>query len=267
METQGGIVHLVGAGPGDPDLLTVKARDLLSQGDVVVYDRLVSDGVLDLIPPGTARIFVGKATGNHHLPQDDINGLLVTLARRGHSVVRLKGGDPFTFGRGGEEALYLARHGVRFTVVPGVTAASAVGAELGIPMTHRGLAQGLCLVTGHAREDGALDLDWRRLADPGTTLAIYMGLSRLGALTAELMAAGLSADTPAAAVASGTTADQRQCVGTLAELPDLVARLEFEPPVLVVIGRVVALSGLLNWRGLVYEGDEDLVAAKRQEHA
>jgi uroporphyrin-III C-methyltransferase/precorrin-2 dehydrogenase/sirohydrochlorin ferrochelatase/uroporphyrin-III C-methyltransferase len=173
------LVYIVGAGPGDPDLLTVKALRLIQQADVVVYDRLISQAILALIPAGSKRIFVGKETGKHHMGQDEINALLVKLAITGRSVVRLKGGDPFIFGRGSEEAMYLANHGVSFEVVPGITSASACTAYAGIPLTHRGVVSGVTFVTGHCRSDKPLDLNWEKLADPGSTLVIYMGLANL----------------------------------------------------------------------------------------
>jgi uroporphyrin-III C-methyltransferase len=170
-----GIVYLVGAGPGDPELLTLKARRLLDEADVVVYDRLVSDDILALIPVGTAKISVGKQPRSHPVPQPEINALLARLASTGRTVVRLKGGDPFMFGRGSEEAAYLIEQGIAFSVVPGVTSASGCAAAVGLPLTHRGLATGVRFITGHCREDLELDLDWRGLADPNTTLVIYMG--------------------------------------------------------------------------------------------
>ncbi len=240
-------VYLVGAGPGDPDLLTVKAVRLLERADAVVYDRLISPEVLAFIPPGVTRVFVGKASGNHSLPQDEINALLVKLARAGYSVVRLKGGDPFMFGRGSEEAAYLARHGVHFEIVPGITAAAAGAAYAGIPLTHRGLAQGVHFLTGHHRADAPLELDGRQLADADTTLAIYMGLANLQRICAEIIRAGRAPDTPAAAIESATTARQRRCVTTLAELPARVQALGFGAPVMFIIGRVVTLAGSLDW--------------------
>ena len=232
-------VHLVGAGPGDPELLTVKAARVLARADAVVYDRLVGDGVLDLVPRGAMRIFVGKASSAHHMSQGEINDLLVRLARPGRVVVRLKGGDPFTFGRGSEEAAHLARHGVPFAVIPGVTAAAGCAAAAGIPLTHRGLASGVRFLTGHCRAGVGLDLNWRSLADPDTTLVVYMGLANLPEISARLIAAGLPATTPAAAIASGTTPEQRICSATLGELPERVRAEALEAPVLIVIGRVV----------------------------
>ena len=248
-------VYIVGAGPGDPELLTVKALRLLKEADVVVYDRLVGAGVLDLVPAGAARIYVGKARGAHHMTQDEINGLLVSLARPGRKVVRLKGGDPFVFGRGSEEADHLARHGVPFAVVPGITAASGCAASAGFPLTHRGVATGVRFLTGPVRAGAAEpDLDWESLADPATTLVVYMGLAHLDGIGRRLVAAGLPATTPAAAIASGTTADQRICRATLADLAERVTAAGLAAPVLLVIGRVVAFMD--RWRlGSPFEAD------------
>ncbi|MBX6366897.1 MAG: uroporphyrinogen-III C-methyltransferase [Rhodospirillales bacterium] len=237
-------VHLVGAGPGDPELLTLKAARLLREADVVVYDRLVAPEIMELVPKGAARIFVGKATSNHTLQQDEINELLVRLAVPGRRVVRLKGGDPLVFGRGGEEAEYLAAHGVDCEIVPGITAAAGCAAEVGIPLTHRGLATGLRFVTGHCRAGEALDLNWQSLADPDTTLVVYMGLGNLGEIATRLVAAGLPATTPAAAIANGTTPQRQICRATLADLPGAVAAARLASPVLVIIGRVAALARL-----------------------
>ena len=238
-----GAVYIVGAGPGDPDLLTVKALRLIQQADVVVYDRLVAPEVLALIPAGTVRLYVGKATGRHALPQDEINQLLVQLGKTGRTVVRLKGGDPYVFGRGSEEALVLAEHGISFEVVPGISAAAGCTAYAGIPLTHRGLSHGLRFVTGHVRDDGELDLDWDKLADPDATLAVYMGLANVQLLSEKLIAAGLPGATPAAAIERGTTPQQRVVLTTLAGLPAAVAGLE--APTMLVIGKTVALAGVL----------------------
>lgn len=251
-----GKVFLVGGGPGDPELLTLKAHRILGQADALVYDRLVSQDIVDIAPPGCTRIFVGKAAGKHTLPQDDINELLVRLASTNHSVVRLKGGDPYVFGRGSEEALHLSRHGIPFEIIPGITAAAGISAATGIPLTHRAMARGVKFVTGHGRGDEDLNLDWRALADKETTLVIYMGLAKLATLCERLAAAGLSPDTPAAAIARGTMADQRQCLSTLAQLPETVAAVGLKAPVLCLIGEVVSLARDLNWRGLIYEGDD-----------
>ena len=240
------IVHIVGAGPGDPDLLTVKARRLIDEAEVVVYDRLVSDPILALIPPGTTRIFAGKVAYNHLMPQPEINDLLVGLARSGRRVLRLKGGDPFVFGRGGEEALHLARNGVRYEVVPGVTSASGCGAYTGIPLTHRDMAHGLRYVTGHTKDE-ADELNWASLADPDTTLVFYMGRTNVDRISAQLIAHGLPAEMPAAAVVNGTRPDQNAVITTLGELPDRVRSLNKAAPTLLIIGRVVALAEQLSW--------------------
>lgn len=242
-----GRVALVGAGPGDPELLTVKAQRLLKEAEVVVFDRLVSPEILNLIPAGTTRIYAGKALSRHHLAQDEINSLLVSLARTGRLVVRLKGGDPFVFGRGSEEAEYLARHGVPFEVVPGITSASGGSTYAGIPLTHRGHATGVRYVTGHCKENEDLAHDWRSLADPDTTLVVYMGLTNLDQITRQLMAAGMPADTPAAAVENATTPRQRRVIGTVGSLPTLVADAGLAPPTIVIIGKVVSLAGVLDW--------------------
>lgn len=246
------LVHLVGAGPGDPDLLTVKALKLIQAADVVVYDRLVGQGVLDLIPPGTARISVGKAQGHHLLPQHEINDLLASLARPGRRVVRLKGGDPFIFGRGGEEAEYLTRYGILVDVVPGITAAAGCAAAAGIPLTHREVARSVRLVTGHLLEDRSLDLDWCRLADPDCTLVVYMGVGNAGIIAEGLMGGGLDPSTPAAVVERGTTPAQRVVRTTLAQLEVAVALYGIEPPALLIIGRVAALGDVrdvADWIG------------------
>jgi len=241
------IVYIVGAGPGDPELLTRKAHRLMSEAEVVVYDRLVSDDILDLLAPGTTRIFAGKAARDHHMAQDEINDLLVSLAHKGRNVVRLKGGDPFIFGRGSEEALHLAKHGVPFEIVPGVTASAGCGAYAGIPLTHRGLATGVRFVTGHCRDGQHLDLNWNSLADPDTTLVIYMGLINVAKIRDELIEAGLAAETPAAAIERGTTADQRTILTTLIDLPNCIERANLKAPSLLIVGRVVALAGELGW--------------------
>lgn len=242
-------VYIVGAGPGDPDLLTVKAARLLKDAEVVVFDRLISEEIMALVPPGTTRIYAGKTAQNHHMSQDDINELLVKLARAGRSVVRLKGGDPFTFARGSEEALHLVRNGIPFEVVPGITAATSVSAYAGIPLTHRGKALGVRFVTGHCqgRADADLDLNWKSLADPDTTLVVYMGLANLDTISARLIEAGLSRDTPAAAIQSGTTPNQRVVLTTLADLPEMARRENLRPPTLMVIGPVAELARELEW--------------------
>lgn len=242
-----GYVSLVGAGPGDPELLTVKALRVIREADVVVLDRLVSEDVQALIPAGTIRIFAGKEAGWHHLRQEEINDLLLRLAQSGRRVVRLKGGDPFVFGRGSEEAEYLARHHARFEVVPGITAAAGCSAYAGIPLTHRGLANTVRFITGHAKDNGDIDYDWPQLVDQDCTLVIYMGLGTLERIAAALVAAGMPADTPAAAIHSGTTADQRRVLAPISELAKRVRAERLSSPTLVVVGRVVALAEVLDW--------------------
>lgn len=242
-----GKVFLTGAGPGDPGLLTVKALKLLESADVVVHDRLVSNEILALIPASSHHIDVGKSSGHHSLPQAEINNLLARLAQRGRRVVRLKGGDPYTFGRGSEEALHLARLGISFEVVPGITAATACAAYAGAPLTHRGLSHGVRLVTGHFQENGELELDWNGLADPDTTLVIYMGLSNAAYIRDALVAAGLDEKTPAIAVQNGTTAKHRQLNATLATLPEAIKSGEMQAPVLLIIGRSAVLANELAW--------------------
>jgi len=238
-------VWLVGAGPGDPELLTLKAARVLARADVVVHDRLVAAEILARLPRRAKRIYAGKQPGRHAMTQEEINRLLVRLARQGKRVVRLKGGDPFIFGRGGEEALALARAGVRFEVIPGITAATGVAAAAGIPLTHRDLAQACVLVTG-SRRKGAPDLDWKGLARPGQTIVVYMGLAGLERVSRELIAHGLSPRTPAAIVQQGTTANQRVVEGTLSALPRLAAEARLRAPTLIVIGKVVRLRRALD---------------------
>ncbi|MBE9515601.1 MAG: uroporphyrinogen-III C-methyltransferase [Proteobacteria bacterium] len=241
-------VYLVGAGPGDPDLLTVKALRLIQNAEVVVYDRLVSSEILNLIPAGVKRIYVGKATAQHHMSQDAINDVLLNLATAGHSVVRLKGGDPFTFGRGSEEAQYLIQHGVSYEVVPGITAAAACSAYAGIPLTHRAKARGVRLMTGHCKSDEPLALDWDSLADPDTTLVFYMGLANADQISKELIAAGLSAGMPAAIVENGTVKGrQRSCITTLENLPQTIIQEAVRAPAILIIGRVVEFAEELAW--------------------
>ena len=240
-------VMLIGAGPGDPDLLTVKALRLIQEVDVVVYDRLVAKEILALIPPETERVFAGKRASNHYMPQEDINSLLVDLARMGKCVARLKGGDPFVFGRGGEEALYLVEHGVPFEVVPGITSSSACAAYAGIPLTHRGLAYGVRFVTGHAKAGEKLDLDWKSLADPLTTLIVYMGSANVAEISSSLIEHGLPADTPVAIINMGTRPSQKTVLTNLADLPTDLASAALKGATLFIIGRVVSLSETLSW--------------------
>ena len=236
-----GEVALVGAGPGDPGLLTLRAWSLLMQADAVVYDRLISPQLLSLIPLTCARHYVGKAAGCHSLPQPQINQLLADLADQGQRVVRLKGGDPFIFGRGAEELQYLLSRGIDCQVVPGITAAAGCTAYAGIPLTHRDLVNSCRFITGHLQRDGELDLPWQSLADDSQTLVFYMGLSNLRTIAERLMEAGLAADTPAALISNGTRPDQQVLRGTLGQLPEMAQACADGLPTLTVIGKVVGL--------------------------
>ena len=241
-----GEVYLVGAGPGDPDLLTFRALRLMQKADVVLYDNLVSKPILEMARRDAERIFVGKQRGNHALPQEEINDLLVRLALQGKRVLRLKGGDPFIFGRGGEEIEKLAEHKINFQVVPGITAASGVSTYAGIPLTHRDFAQSCVFVTGHLK-DGTMDLDWSSLARPKQTIVVYMGLQGLEMLCAQLVAHGLPGSTPIAIVQQGTTQSQRVVSGTLATLPQNSEVAELHAPTLIIVGGVVSLREKLSW--------------------
>ena len=245
-EGRAGIVHLVGAGPGDPELLTLKAARLLQQAEVCVYDHLVSNDVLRLVRRSAELIYAGKEKSNHALPQEEINALLVALARKGKRVLRLKGGDPFIFGRGGEEMQFLAEQGIPFEVVPGVTSASGASAYAGIPLTHRDYAQACVFVTGH-RKSGACDLDWAMLARRNQTVVVYMGMGQLEEICGELKAHGLPPDWPAAAIERATTSKQRVVTGTLTTLAGRAAHAALKPPALIVVGEVVKLRGELGW--------------------
>lgn len=240
-----GEVTLVGAGPGDPGLITVKGLEALKAADVIVYDRLVDDALLQAAKPGCELIYVGKASGNHTLPQDGINALLAKKALMNARVVRLKGGDPFVFGRGGEEAEYLLARGIACSVVPGVTSAVAVPASVGIPVTHRGVAQGFEVVTAHAKEDEPVDIDFSRLLDPKRTYVFLMGLRRLGEISAAFIAAGKPSATPAAVVSAGTTSNARCVTGTLADIAAKAAALA--SPAVLVVGETVKLRNRLGF--------------------
>jgi uroporphyrin-III C-methyltransferase/precorrin-2 dehydrogenase/sirohydrochlorin ferrochelatase len=241
-----GEVYLVGAGPGDPDLLTFRALRLMQKADVVVYDNLVSKPIVDMTRRDAERIYVGKKRDNHTLRQEEINELLVRLAKEGKRVLRLKGGDPFIFGRGGEEIETLAAQSIPFQVVPGITAASGVSAYAGIPLTHRDHAQSCIFVTGHLK-DGSMNLDWNALARPKQTIVVYMGLHGLSVLCSELVAHGLPGETPIAIVQQGTTSNQRVITGTLATLPQNPQVEELHAPTLIIVGSVVTLRHKLAW--------------------
>ena len=238
-----GEVVLVGAGPGDAGLLTLKGLQQIQQADVVVYDRLVSDDIMNLVRRDADRIFVGKRAGYHCVPQEEINQILLRAAQSGKRVVRLKGGDPFIFGRGGEELETLCHAGIPFSVVPGITAASGCSAYSGIPLTHRDYAQSVRLVTGHLKTGG--ELDWTNLAAEKQTLVFYMGLNQAAAIQAQLIAHGMESDMPVALVENGTSVKQRVVSGLLNELGELATQVE--SPALIIVGRVVALRDKLNW--------------------
>ncbi|MCR4301160.1 MAG: siroheme synthase CysG [Sulfuricaulis sp.] len=241
-----GEVYLVGGGPGDPDLLTFRALRLMQTADVVVYDRLVSPAVLELIRRDAERIYAGKERDNHALPQEDINHLLVRLAKEGKRVVRLKGGDPFIFGRGGEEIDTLAAEGIPFQVVPGITAAAGCASYAGIPLTHRDYAQSVVFVTGHL-QDGTVNLNWQALVQPDQTIVFYMGLHGIETICRELIRHGMRPTTLAALVQQGTTRNQRVLTGNLETLPGIVAKAKVKAPTLIIVGDVVELHGRLRW--------------------
>jgi uroporphyrin-III C-methyltransferase/precorrin-2 dehydrogenase/sirohydrochlorin ferrochelatase len=243
---QHGEVYLVGGGPGDPDLLTFRALRLMQQCDVCVYDKLVSPEVLDLVRRDAELIYVGKSRDQHTLPQEEINQLLARLALAGKRVLRLKGGDPFIFGRGGEEIETLMQQGVPFQVVPGITAANGVSSYAGIPLTHRDYAQACLFITGHLK-NGVLDLDWAAMARPQQTVVIYMGLVGLEQICQQLMAHGVAPDMPAAVIQQGTTQNQRVVSANLSDLASQVAAAKMKAPCLTIIGQVVQLREKLNW--------------------
>ena len=239
-------VWLVGAGPGDPELLTLRAVRLLQQAQAVVYDHLVSSAVLDFVSPSAERIYAGKRRNEHTMRQEQINALLVKLASEGKQVVRLKGGDPFIFGRGGEELQALAAHGIAFEVVPGVTAASGVASYAGIPLTHRDCAQSCIFVTGHLK-DGTADLDWPSLVRLNQTVVIYMGLGGLPEICHQMVAHGAAPSLPIAVVQDGSIATQKVITGTLANMSERVAQAGLKSPCLTIIGEVVKLHDALAW--------------------
>ncbi len=241
-----GEVYLVGAGPGDPDLLTFRALRLMQQADVVLYDRLIGEGILNLVRRDAKRIYVGKLPQDHTVPQEEIGNMLIRLAQQGKRVLRLKGGDPFVFGRGGEEIQALAANGINFQVIPGITAASGCAAYAGIPLTHRDHAQACVFVTGHSK-DGKLELNWDLLLQPRQTVVIYMGLASLERITEELIVHGADPQTPAAVIENGTLADQTVVTGTLTSLPAKTAAAGVKSPALIIVGSVVTLRDKLGW--------------------
>ncbi len=241
-----GEVYLVGGGPGDPDLVSFRALRLMQQADVVVYDRLIAKAILEMTRKDAQRIYVGKERDQHAMRQEEINQLLVRLAKQGKRVVRLKGGDPFIFGRGGEEIDTLSDQGVPFQVVPAVTAASGCAAYAGIPLTHREFAQSVTFVTGHLK-DGTMNLNWSQLAQPNQTIVFYMGLLGLPVICEKLIAHGFTADKPVALVQQGTTNQQRVFTGTLETIQEIVEREKPKPPTLIIVGEVVKLQDKLSW--------------------
>ncbi|BFM49115.1 uroporphyrinogen-III C-methyltransferase [Marinomonas sp. THO17] len=243
-----GKVYLIGAGPGDPELLTLKAYRLLKQADVVLYDRLVGEEIINQIPASAEKMYVGKAKSLHSLPQEDINSLLAAKAKEGHQVVRLKGGDPFIFGRGGEELEELIEEGVPFEVVPGVTAAAGCAAYAGIPLTHRDYAQSVRFLTGHLK-DGSTDLPWEELVHPAQTLVIYMGLTGLKDISQSLLKFGMSPSMPVAVVEKGTSKVQRVFTSTISQVYQVATDNEVKSPALLIIGEVVNLQDKLAWYG------------------
>jgi len=234
-----GEVALVGAGPGDPDLLTMQAFRFIKQADVVIYDRLVSQEIMALLPDSCKRVYVGKKQADHRVPQEGINQLLVDYAKLNQKVLRLKGGDPFVFGRGGEEAQFILSHGIACHIVPGMTAASACTSYAGIPLTHRKVARSCTFITGNVQDNGALDLPWQALNDPEQTVVFYMGIKSLPIITKQLIDSGREKSTPAALIRKGTHADQQVVKGSLETLEALVKLHNIKPPSLIVIGDVV----------------------------
>lgn len=247
--SQTGHVALVGAGPGDPELLTLKALKAIENADLILFDNLVSHDIRALFPPHTKAIYVGKKKADHCIPQDQLNLFMVDKAKQGLNICRLKGGDPFVFGRGSEEQLVLHAHNIKTIVVPGITAASGCTAYAGIPLTHRGLSTGCTFITGHLK-NGQLDLNWSQLAHLEHTLVFYMGLSKLAEISAQLISHGLASDTPAALIENGSTPQQREFVGTVATLPTLAIENQLQSPSLIVIGKVVSLAEQLSWINL-----------------
>ena len=248
-----GKVWLVGAGPGDADLLTVKALRAINSADIIFYDQLVSEEICALFPKATPALYVGKVKNNHSIPQEDLNQLLVNQAQLGLNVCRIKGGDPFVFGRGGEELLELRKAGVDAEVVPGITSASGCSTYADIPLTHRGIAQGCTFVTGHAEK--TLDVNWNALAQLNHTLVFYMGLTRASEISEKLLAGGLAADTPVAIIENGCRKNQRDIISDLKSFPEAVVREQVQSPALIIVGHVVNLKSQLQVSAWISEAE------------
>jgi uroporphyrin-III C-methyltransferase len=246
-ETKMGKVYLVGAGPGDPELITVKGLKCIQQADVILYDRLINEKLLSYAKKGAELIFCGKLPGYHTMQQETINHFLVRHAKKGKTVVRLKGGDPLVFGRGGEEAEALAKHGIEFEIVPGITSGIAAAAYAGIPVTHRDFSSSVAFITGHKRKGSNEEIKWENLAKGIDTLAIYMGISNLPYICNQLMKYGKPPSTPAAVIQWGTTVEQRTVTATLATIANVVAKEKIENPSIIIIGDVVKLRANLQW--------------------
>lgn len=262
-------VYLVGAGPGDPELITLKGKRALEEAEVVIYDRLVGDGILNFINPKAELVFVGKESSFHSSPQEEINLLIAIHAKRGKRVVRLKGGDPYIFGRGGEEAAYLYGESIPFEVVPGVTAASGVSAYAGIPLTDRRYSSAVTFITGHKmRGEGLESMNWAALAELNHTIVFYMGVANASIITGNLVKNGLPSTTPAAVVSRGTMPDQKTIIGTVVDIARRASNEGIEPPALLIIGEVVNLAGALNWfegRYAVEANEPELVTVSLNE--
>ena len=261
-KSAGGKVWLVGAGPGDAELLTIKALRAIESADIIFFDQLVSAEIRALFPVGTPALYVGKAKNQHSIAQEDLNQLLVDQAQLGLTVCRIKGGDPFVFGRGGEELLELRKAGIEAEVIPGITSASGCSTYANIPLTHRGLAQGCTFVTAHAEK--TLDLNWSALAQLNHTLVFYMGLTRADVIATELLNGGMAADTPVAIIENGCRSNQRVIIGALSELTELVAREQVQSPALIIVGQVVSLAEQLQpdfWQSVAAEANTQRLLA------
>jgi uroporphyrin-III C-methyltransferase len=252
--SKAGKVWLVGAGPGDADLLTIKALKAINSADIIFYDQLVSEEICALFPKGVPALYVGKVKNNHSIPQEELNKLLVHQAQSGLNVCRIKGGDPFVFGRGGEELLELRKAGVEAEVIPGITSASGCSTYADIPLTHRGIAQGCTFVTGHAEK--TLDVNWNALAQLNHTLVFYMGLTRASDIAENLLAGGLAADTPVAIIENGCRKNQRDIITTLTDFPAAVVREQVQSPALIIVGQVVNLKEQLQVSSWVQEAQK-----------